>query len=226
MSRKESRKQSSRIINPERKTSKKRSVILREKNGKNNLNLFSNFVQNKVKMIKTTDNNNFNYKNINKTEYNNNSNTSSINSLDKKYNEEREKQLELLNIQYSKIYNQRERKFSSIVNEIEPEESLFYKESLMSFNLIIIKIKCFLQILKEKITYFLKTKIELRNYYEIESCIQKIKSEFNKINRIIDKKNKYEYEIITQVYSKFLYMMSNISLIKDDYVKSLSYLIN
>lgn len=224
MSRKESRKQSIRIINPERKTSKKRSIVLREKNGKNNLNLFSNFVQNKVKMIKTTDNNNFNYKNINKTEYNNNSNTSSINSLDKKYNEEREKQLELLNIQYSKIYNQRERKFSSIVNEIEPEESLFYKESLMSFNLIIIKIKCFLQILKEKITYFLKTKIELRNYYEIETCIQKIKSEFNKINRIIDKKNKYEYEIITQVYSKFLYMMSNISLIKDDYVKSLSYL--
>jgi hypothetical protein len=41
MSRKESRKESSKvIINPERKTSKKRSVILREKYGKNNLNLF------------------------------------------------------------------------------------------------------------------------------------------------------------------------------------------
>jgi len=236
MSRKESRKQSSRLINPERKTSKKRSVILREKYGKNNLNLFSNFVQNKVKMIKTKENKYSDFKKINKTEYNNNnsnnnidnnndnSKSSSINSLDKKYNEEREKQLELLNIQYSKIYIQRERNFSSIVNEIEAEESLFFKKSLMSFDLIIIKIKCFLQILKEKITYFLKTKIELRNFYEIESYIQKIKNEFNKINRIIDKKNKYEYEIITQVYSRFLYMMSNICLLKDDYIKSLSYM--
>ena len=228
MSRKETRKESRRGINPERKTSKKRSLIIREKYGKNNLNLFSSYVQNIVKMIKTTDNKNFDFKNINKTEYNNNNNdnskSSSSNSLDKKYNNEREKQLELLNIQYSKIYNQRERKFSSIVNEIETEENLFYKKSLMSFDLLILKIKCFLQILKEKITYFLKTKIELRNFYEIESYIQKIKNEFNKINRIIDKSNKYEYEIITQVYSRFLYIMSNISLIKDDYVKSLSYL--
>mgnify|MGYP006873034467 CR=1 FL=1 len=212
-------------VNPERKTSSKRSFIPREKYGKNNLNLFSNFVQNKVKMIKTTDNKYLDFKNVNKTEINSdNSKSSSINSLDKKYNEEREKQLELLNIQYSKIYNQRERKFSSIVNEIEAEENLFYKKSIMSFDLIILKIKCFLQILKEKITAFLKTKIELRNFYEIESYIQKIKSEFNKINRIIDKKNKYEYEMITQVYSKFLYILSNIYLIKDDYVKSLSYI--
>ena len=60
------------MINPERKTSKKRSLIIREKYGKNNLNLFSSYVQNKVKMIKTTDNKNFDFKSINKTEYNNN----------------------------------------------------------------------------------------------------------------------------------------------------------
>ena len=228
MSRKDSRNGSNKAINTEKKTSKKRSLIIREKPGKNNLNLFTNCVQNKIKIIKTIDNKNFDFKNISKYEYNSfnndNSKSSSIKSSDRKYNEEREKQLELLNIQYSKIYNQRERKFSSIVIEIEAEESLFYKESLMSFNLIIIKIKCFLQILKEKITIFLKTKIELRNFYEIETYIQKIKNEFNKIYRIIDKKNKYEYEIIIQVYSRFLYIMSNISLIKDDYVKSLSYL--
>jgi len=201
-------------VSPERKTSKKSSLVIKEKNKK--YNLFENFLKSKLKIIKTKDssieNNNYN------------SESDDYNSIELKHNEEKEKQLEVLNIKYSKIYNLKERKFASIVNEIEQEESLFYKKSLMSFDLIIIKIKCFLKVLKEKITNFLSTKIESRNFYEIDLYIQKVKSAFNQINSIIDKNNKYEYEIITQIYSKFLYIMSNICLLKDDFVKSLSYI--
>ena len=201
-------------VSPERKTSKKSSLVLKEKHKKSIL--YQNFLLNISKVIKTKDSSiEF---------YNDNIESDSNNSMELKYNEEKEKQLEVLNIKYSKIYNQREKKYSSIVNEIEQEESLFYKKSLMSFGLIILKIKCYMKILKEKITAFLDTKIDSRNFYEIDLYIQKIKNAFNIIDSIIDKNNKYEYEIITQIYSRFLYIMSNICLLKEDYVKSLSYI--
>ena len=201
-------------VSPERKTSKKSSLNLREKY--KNKDLFLNYLQSKLKVIKTKDNSN--------EYYNDNSESDSYNSLELKHNEEKEKQLEVLNLKYSKIYNFKERNFSSIVNELEQEESLFYKKSLMSFDLIIIKIKCFLKILKEKITAFLSAKTDVRNFLEIDSYILKIKNAFNQINSIIDKNNKYEYEIITQIYSRFLYILSNICLLKEDFVKSSSYI--
>ena len=201
-------------VSPVRKTSKKSSLNLREKY--QNKNIFLNYLQNKLKVIKTKDNSN--------EYYNDNSESDSYNSLELKHNEEKEKQLEVLNLKYSKIYNFKERNFSSIVNELEQEESLFYKKSLKSFDLIIIKIKCFLKILKEKITDFLSTKADVRNFLEIDTCILKIVNAFNQIKSIIDKNNKYEYEIITQIYSRFLYIMSNICLLKEDFVKCLSYI--
>ena len=199
---------------PERKTSKKSSLVIKEKHKKSNL--FLNYLQSKLKVIKTKDNS-IEY-------YNDNSESDSYNTIELKHNEEKEKQLEVLNLKYSKVYNLKERKFSSIVNELEQEESLFYKKSKIFFDLIIIKIKCFLKILKEKITEFLSAKTDVKNFYEIDSCIEKIKNAFDQINSIIDKNNKYEYEIITQIYSRFLYIMSNICLLKEDFVKSSSYI--
>ena len=82
-------------VSPVRKTSKKSSLNLREKY--QNKNIFLNYLQNKLKVIKTKDNSN--------EYYNDNSESDSYNSLELKHNEEKEKQLEVLNLKYSKIYN-------------------------------------------------------------------------------------------------------------------------
>ena len=155
----------------------------------------------------------------NEIEENNNSDISQNTS----FNENREKQLEILNEKYMKLYNSKDKVFSSIIKEIDVESQLLYKGSIRSFNLLILKIKCLMKLLKEKVDKFLVAK-EKENYYEIDTTIQKIKSEFRQVYNLVDEDSKYEYEIITQVYCKFLYIMSIISSIKEEHIRSFSYI--
>ena len=143
-------------------------------------------------------------------------------SQDTTIQENKEKQLVILIEKYTKLYNSKEKIYSNIIKEIDIEKHLFYKGSINSFNLMILKIKCLFKLLKEKFDTILTSK-EQRNYYEVDLSIQKIKNEFKKINYIISEDNKYEYEILTQVYCKFLFIMSIISSKKEEYIKSLSY---
>ena len=143
-------------------------------------------------------------------------------SQDKEYNENREKQLEILNKKYKKLYDSKEKICANIIKELDVEKKLFYKGSIMSFNLLILKIKCHMKLLKDKFESNLNSK-EDRNY-EIELHIQKLKNEFKKINNIVNEDSKYEYEIITQVYCKFLFIMAIICNKKEEYMRSLSYL--
>ena len=64
-----------------------------------------------------------------------------------------------------------------------------YSISLDSINLIISN-----QNIYQKITDFLSTKADVRNFLEIDTCILKIVNAFNQIKSIIDKNNKYEYK--------------------------------
>ena len=147
----------------------------------------------------------------------------SLESQDTVYKENREKQLEILNEKYSKLYSSKEKIYSTIIKEIDIEKHLFYKGSIMSFNLIILKIKCYMKLLKEKFEYTFNSKDE-RNYYEIDSYIQKIKNLFKTIYSMIHSDNKYEYEIITQVYCKFLYILSIISNQKEEFIRSFNFI--
>ncbi len=143
-------------------------------------------------------------------------------SQDTIYNENRERQLEILSEKYTKLYNSKEKIYSNIIKEIDIEKHLFYKRSLNSFKLLILKVKCLLKLLKEKFENNLNSK-DQRNYYEVDLYIQKIKNEFKKIYFLINEDSKYEYEIITQIYCKFLFIMAIISSKKEEHIRSLSY---
>ena len=148
------------------------------------------------------------------------------NSIDEELNQQREKQLELLIEKFEKftrLYNSKENVYENIIKEIDVEKNLVYKGSIASFNLIILKIKCLMKLLKEKFEYILNSK-EQRNYYEVDLFIQKIKNEFKKIYLILNEDNKYEYEILTQNYCKFLFMMAVISFNKEEIVRSFNYI--
>ena len=143
-------------------------------------------------------------------------------SQDSQYNKSREEQLEILNKKYQKLYDSKEKIHSNIIKEIEVEKKFFYKGSIMSFNLLILKLKCYLKLLKDKFEAYLNSK-EDRNY-EVDLNIQKIKNEFIKLYTIIDEGSKYEYEILTQTYCKFLFIMAVISNKKEEYIRSFSYI--
>ena len=145
-------------------------------------------------------------------------------SQDSSYIENREKQLEILNIKYSKLYKSKEKKYENIIKEIDVEKKLFYKGSIMTFNLLIIKIKCLLKILKEKFQNSLKIKQDERINYELDMHIQKVKHEFLKIYSKINEDSKYEYEIITQVYCKFLLIMAIISNKQEEFTRSFNFI--
>ena len=144
-------------------------------------------------------------------------------SQDEKYNKNREEQLKILNEKYSKLYNSKEKIYANIIKEIDVEKQLFYKGSIMSFKLFILKIKCLLKLLKDKFENDLNSKDE-RNYSEVEIYIKKIKNEFKKIYIILNDDSKYEYEELTQVYCKYLYVIAIIANHKEEYIKSLSYI--
>ena len=80
-----------------------------------------------------------------------------------------------------------------------------------------------MKILKEEFKMTFNSQDE-RNLYEVDLNIQKIKNEFKKINYIINEDSRYEYEIMTQVYCKFLFVMAIISSKKEEHIRSLSYI--
>ena len=144
-------------------------------------------------------------------------------SQDTEFNENREKQLDILNKKYTKLYNSKENVYANIIKEIDVEKRLFYKGSINSFNILVLKIKCFMRLIKEKIENVLNSKDE-RNFYEVDMYIQKIKHEFIKIYSKLDEDSKYEYEIITQIYCKFLFIMAIISNKKEEFLRSFNYI--
>jgi hypothetical protein len=58
----------------------------------------------------------------------------------------------------------------------------------------------------------------------MDNIIQKIQHEFIKISDMAINNNSYEFEILTQIYCKFLYLLSKISLKKEDNIKSLGFI--
>ena len=136
------------------------------------------------------------------------------------YDEDREKQLEIVNEKFQNLFKSRDKIYGNIIKEINAEKKLFFKKSLMSYNLLALKIKCLIKLLKAKFVDSLTSK----DYYEVDVYINRIKREFKILNNFINEDNKYEYELTTQVYAKFLYLMGIINSKKEEHITSFSYI--
>lgn len=155
------------------------------------------------------------------------SNISKINfsEISIKENEEQEqenymeKQLELL---YDIFLNSYSKKvYADLIKDIEEKEILLYSNSIMSFKIMILKIKCLFKTLMIEYNNILQSKVQ--HFNELDTIVLKIQNEFKKISPMVINDNSYEYEILTQIYCKFLYLLSKISLKKEDNVKCIGY---
>ena len=124
--------------------------------------------------------------------------------------------LDAFEISYSK------KSYKDLIKDIEEKEDLLYQNSLMSFNIKIIKIKALMKLLLEEYEDILKVKN--KTFHEIDAFIYKIKNEFNILSLLIINNNSYIYEITTQVYCKFLFLLNKISIKREDYLKSLGFI--
>ena len=93
----------------------------------------------------------------------------------------------------------------------------------MSFKIKILKIKAFLKLLLEEYNNYLQDKN--KNFHRLDEIIHKLKKEFPVVSLISNNEDSYEYEMTTQIYCKFLYLLSKINLKKENYLKSLGYII-
>ena len=136
------------------------------------------------------------------------------------YDEDREKQLEIVNEKFQNLFKSKDKLYGNIIKEITAEKKLFFKKSIMSFNLLVLKIQCLIKILKQKFVESLVTK----DYYEVDKYIYKIKRDFKNLYIFINEESPIEYELVTQVYAKFLYLLGIISNRKEEYITSFSYI--
>ena len=63
-----------------------------------------------------------------------------------------------------------------------------------------------------------------KTFYELDEIIPKIKNEFQKASILMIKTDSFIYEMTTQTYCKFLYLLSKISLKRENYIKRLGYI--
>ena len=112
--------------------------------------------------------------------------------------------------------------FADLIKDIEEKEILLYPNSIMSFKIMILKIKCLIKTLMIEYNNILQSKDQ--HFNELDNIVLKIQNEFKKISSMIINNSSYEYEILAQTYCKFLYLLSKISLKKEDNVKTIGYI--
>ena len=142
----------------------------------------------------------------------------SINSENKK--EELKLSLEHLFNGFLEEYNKKN--YIELIAEIESKKEIFYKNSIESFKIYILKIKSIIRLM---INDYYQAIIKENNINEIAiDYLNRLLNEFKKIKYIINKTSKYENEIITQIYCKFLIILSLYEIRKENRTKSLIYI--
>ena len=111
--------------------------------------------------------------------------------------------------------------YKELVKDIEEKENLLFQHSMVSFEIKIIKLKSLLKLLLEEYDSFLQSRNN--SFTELDEMIIKINNEFQMTSKFIISNEPYIYEISTQIYCKFLYLLSKISNKREDYIKSLGY---
>ena len=112
--------------------------------------------------------------------------------------------------------------YKELIKDIEEKEDLLYKNSLMSFKIKILKIKGLMKLLLKEYNNYLQVKN--KTFHDLDEKIHKIKKEFVITSTLMNNTDSYVYETTTQIYGKFLYILSKISLEKEDYIKNLGYI--
>ena len=141
------------------------------------------------------------------------------NSIDFDNNSYKERQLSILYEAFLMSYSKKT--YKDLIKDIEEKEDLLYPKSKMSFEIKMIKLQSLLKLLLEEYNNYLKARN--KTFHEIDVIINKIKHEFIIVYKILINNDSYEYEIITQIYCKFLYLLAKISIKKEDYLKSLGF---
>ena len=131
--------------------------------------------------------------------------------------------ISLEHLYYGFLEQYQKQSYLELVTEIETKEELFYINSIESFKIYILKIKSIIKLMLNDY-YTAITKDNKASDNIIKEYSNRILNEFKKINIIINKNSKYENEIITQVYCKFLIILAVFEIKKDNKLKSLSYI--
>ena len=141
---------------------------------------------------------------------------------DSKRKIEEEKKLSFLYHKYTNSY--KKKKYINIIKDINNIRLFFSKNSQMSFNIFLLKIQCLLKIIKKEYIKLINLRGEKNLLIEISKLITRIQKDFEFINKIINPDNKQNYELITQVFGKYIFYLSLISRIKEEHIKSFAYL--
>ena len=141
---------------------------------------------------------------------------------DSKRKLEEEEKLSFLYHKYTISY--KKKNYINIIKDINNIRFLFSKNSQMSFNIFILKIKCFLKIIKKEYIKFINLRAEKIYLVEISKIIAIIQKDFEFINIIVNSDSKKNYELITQIFGEYIFYLSLVSRIKEEYIKSFAYL--
>jgi len=131
----------------------------------------------------------------------------------------KEEQLSLLLESFETSYSQK--LYYDLIRDIGEKENLLYTNSLTSFKIKILKIKAFLKLLLEEYNNYLENKN--KTFHGIDEIIHKINKEFHIAALLSNNADSYVYEMTTQIYCKYLYLLSKINLKKENYLNSLGY---
>ena len=216
----------SKVYELNKKSARERNLNTNKNIGISGSNIQLNFISEEKINTKIFDPEGTLFNNINENQtitHNDNNTEVYFNNIKKRREDEEEKEKQLIFL-YTKYYTSfNNKKYETILNEVDNLKKLFYKNSNTSFKINILKIRCLLKALKAQYVKLITFKTENTNYNELTKNATKIMKEFENISYYIYPKNTSIYEEITQVYAKFLLYLALISKLKEEYIKSMSY---
>lgn len=141
---------------------------------------------------------------------------------DSKKKLEDEEKLSYLFHKYTNSY--KKKKYISIIKDSNNIRLLYSKNSQMSFNIFLLKIQCLLKIIKKEYIKLINIRADKMHSFEISKIITRIQKDFEFIYKIVNPDNKQNYELITQIFGKYIFYLSLLSRIKEEHIKSFAYL--
>ena len=145
-------------------------------------------------------------------------------NIQKRIKEEEEKEQQLLLLYNKLLVSYKKKKYGKILIEIENIKKVFKRNSEISLKLYILKMRCLLKSLKEQYFKLMIVNEQQINFTEIMKKINKIKKEFETLSNYINPELISDYEDISQIFSKFLLYLSFVSKLKEESIKSISYI--
>ena len=145
-----------------------------------------------------------------------------IQKREKEKNEEKEQQLLFLYYKYLSSFEKK--KYENIIYELENLKISYDYNSPTFFKIQILKLRSLLKMIKQQYFKLIILKDQEINLIEIMKKITKFKNECEILSDHLNPYNINFYEDIIQVYSKFLFYLAFLYKIKEEFIKSMSYI--